>query len=102
MSAGSKQHTCPHCGEDGIGSWAKLTSVSFAPARCRYCQGLSYLHVVNGLMAMTFWIVVTWIFIGIALLANRSFFLIGSFPAGFLAVDRFMLQAPMRPVRTQR
>lgn len=98
MSDNSKQHGCPHCGEKGISNWAKLTSTSFAPACCRYCRKYSYLHVFNSLTAVTFWIVVTWILIGIAVMTNRSFFLIASFPAGFLAIDRFMLQAPMRPV----
>lgn len=32
---------CPHCGEKGVGSFAKLFSLPHAPAKCRICSGLS-------------------------------------------------------------
>lgn len=91
-------HTCPHCREQGISSWQKLTSVSFAPATCQHCNRHSYLHVVHGLVALTFWIVLTWVFIGIAWFSRSSFFLVGTFPAMYLAINKYMLGAPMRPV----
>lgn len=92
-------YQCPHCQEKGITSWQKLTSVSFAPATCQLCHKRSYLHVMHGLIALTFWIVLTWVFIGIAWMSRSSFFLIGTFPAMYLAVNRFMLGAPLYPIR---
>lgn len=93
-------YQCPHCQEPGISAWQKLTSVSFSPATCQVCNGRSYLHVIHGLIALTFWIVVTWIFIGLSYMSRSSFFLIGTFPAMFLAINKYMLGAPLYPIKT--
>lgn len=91
-------HACPHCHQKGISTLQKLCSVSFAPARCTLCQGLSYLHVIHGLYALIIWIMLTWVFIGVALFMRMSIFLLGTIPALFLAVDYYMLKAPLRCV----
>jgi hypothetical protein len=89
-------HTCPHCQQKGISTLQKLTSVSFAPAVCQLCSKPSYLHVLHGLYALIIWIMLTWVFIGVALFLKMSIFLIGTVPALFLAVDMYMLKAPLR------
>lgn len=91
-------HPCPHCGKEGISTLQKLCSVSFAPATCNQCSGLAYLHVVHGLKAMIMWVILTWVFISVALYTNMSIYLIGTIPAVFLAVDQYMLKAPMEAV----
>lgn len=91
-------YSCPHCKKDGIGTLQKLCSVSFAPAVCRLCGGRSYLHVSHGLYALTAWIILTWVFIGVALYMQMSIYLIGTIPALFLAVDKYMLKAPLQAV----
>jgi len=88
-------HQCPHCKQPGIGTMQKLMSVSFAPARCSLCHELSYLHIVHGLYALITWIMLTWVFIGIALYQHMSIYLIGTIPAFLLAVDSCMVKAPM-------
>ncbi len=89
-------HACPHCHQPGISTLNKLLSVSFAPATCAYCGRRSYLHIIHGLRAMIAWVLLTWVFIGVALWQSMSIYLIGTVPALFLAVDKFMLGAPMR------
>jgi hypothetical protein len=89
-------HLCPHCQQPGITTLHKLLSVSFAPATCSVCGGLSYLHIIHGLYALIAWIMLTWVFIGVALWQGMSIYLIGTVPALFLAIDKFMLSAPMR------
>jgi hypothetical protein len=91
-------YTCPHCNEPGISTWQKLFSVSFAPATCKLCQQQSYLHVVHGLYAMITWVILTWVFIGVALYEQKSIYLIGTFPSLFLAIDKCMLKAPMQGI----
>lgn len=91
-------HPCPHCQQEGISSLQKLCSVSFAPAVCRLCRQHSYLHIVHGLYALIMWIMLTWVFIGVALYQQMSIYLIGTVPAFFLAVDRYMLKAPLQRV----
>lgn len=89
-------HACPHCQQAGITTLAKLGSVSFAPATCQTCGRQAYLHIMHGLLALLVWIALTWVFIGVALWQGMSIYLIGTIPALLLAVDKFMLKAPMR------
>jgi len=88
-------HECPHCHEKQISSVQKVFSVSFSPAVCPVCHKPSNLHIVQGLMMLTAWIILTWIFIGLAIMAGMSFFLLGTIPAFIVCVDRFLLQAPL-------
>jgi hypothetical protein len=88
-------YPCPHCKQDGISTMNKLLSVSFAPATCQLCGRRAYLHIVHALRAMVAWVLLTWVFIGVALWQGMSIYLIGAIPAFFLAVDKFMLAAPM-------
>jgi hypothetical protein len=90
-------HECPHCKQPGISTLHKLLSVSFAPATCRQCGGRSYLHVIHGLYALIGWVMLTWVFIGVALWQGMSIYLIGTVPAFFFAVDKWMMNAPLRP-----
>ena len=89
-------HACPHCQKAGITTLAKLGSVSFAPATCHACGRQAYLHIMHALLALLVWIALTWVFIGVALWQGMSIYLIGTIPALLLAVDKFMLKAPMR------
>lgn len=89
-------HLCPHCHQPGIATMQKLLSVSFAPATCSLCGRRAYLHVVHGLHAMIAWVLLTWGFIGVALWQGMSIYLIGTVPAFFFAMDKWMLSAPMR------
>ena len=91
-------HKCPHCQQESITSLQKICSVSFAPARCAECHQLSYVHAIYGLFAMTTWIVITWVFIGLSYMSNSSFFLLGTIPAMILAVNKYLLDAPLRGV----
>lgn len=91
-------HPCPHCHQQGISSLQKICSVSFSPAVCQNCGKLSYLHILHGLYALIAWIILTWVFIGVALYYQMSIYLIGTIPALVLSVDRFMLKAPMRVI----
>lgn len=90
-------HTCPHCKEPGIRTSDKLVSVAFAPATCTLCGQRSYLHIIHALIALMMWIILTWIFIGLALYQQMSIYLIGTIPSFILAIDKGMLNAPMRP-----
>jgi hypothetical protein len=47
---------------------------------------------------MIFWVVVTWVFIGIAIFERMSIYLVGTIPALLIAVDKYMLNAPMQGI----
>ena len=93
-------HVCPHCQAESISSLQKVFSVSFAPVICPNCKGRSYVHVLYGLLAMTTWIVLTWLFIGLSYMSRSSIFLLGSVPAAVVAVNKFMINAPLVPIRS--
>lgn len=88
-------HECPHCRKESISSWQKVLSVTFLPAKCSQCRGESHIHVMYGLVALTSWIVLTWICIGLAYMTRQSIFLLGSIPALYFAVYKYLLRAPM-------
>lgn len=89
-------HICPHCHQPGVSSAEKVHSLLFKAARCQLCRKSSYLHYTHGLRAMIVWVLFSWVFIGVALYQNVWIFLIGTIPALFLAVDKFILTAPLR------
>ena len=88
--------SCPHCEEKTIGNWEKLWSITVSPVQCPACGRYSFLHAAHALKGLTFWVVVTWIFIALAWYSQQAFLLLGSVPAFYLAVNRFMLEAPMQ------
>ncbi|MEX2366715.1 MAG: hypothetical protein WD601_08925 [Pseudohongiellaceae bacterium] len=92
-------HKCPHCQQKVITTTQKLLSVNFGPAVCRNCQGLSHVHIINGLIALTLWIVLTWVFIGLTWMSRSSFFLLGTIPALILSVNKYLIEAPLLAVR---
>lgn len=91
-------HECPHCQHPGITSLQKLCSL-FTPAACRLCGRRSFLHLRQGLLAFITWVLLSWLFIGIALYQRQTLYLIGTIPALLLAVDKFMLRAPLHALR---
>jgi hypothetical protein len=91
-------HECPHCKHKTITSFQKLCSTSITPAVCPRCNGLSYLQLIYALRAVITWVILSWLFIGIALYQRMSIYLLGSIPALFLAVDKCMLNAPLRAI----
>lgn len=96
--AKAPMRTCPHCKEDTIGNWAKLWSVTVNPVQCPSCRQFSFLHAAHALKGLVFWIVVSWIFIGLSWFSQQVFLLIGTLPALFLAINYFMLDAPMEAI----
>lgn len=88
-------HECPHCHEKRISSYQKIFSVSFSPAICPHCHQPSHVHIVNGLITLTAWIILTWLFIGLAIMAKMSFFLLGTIPAMIVCVNKYLLKAPL-------
>lgn len=88
-------HECPHCHEKLITSYQKLFSVSFSPATCPRCGKESIVPIVHGLITLTAWIILTWVFIGLAILVGMSFFLLGTIPAFIFCVNRYLLTAPL-------
>lgn len=91
-------HSCPYCRHPGISSLQKLCSVFMVPVACGVCHKRSYLHYNHGVRAMVVWVVLTWVFIGIAIFQQMSIYLIGTLPALVFAVDRYMLKIPLEGV----
>ncbi len=91
-------HVCPHCLQPGVSSLDKVHSLLLRPARCQVCRKLCYLPYTHGLRAMIVWVIFSWIFIGVALYQDVWIYLVGTIPALFLAVDKFILSAPLRPL----
>ena len=46
-------------------------------------------------MSLTAWITLTWVFIGLSIMAGMSFFLLGTIPAFIVCIDKFILQSPL-------
>ena len=88
-------HACPHCHQPGVSSSQKLNSLFFAPAECQLCRKRSTLYYANGLRAMIAWVLLSWLFIGIALYQGIWLYMLGSVPALLFAVDKYLLNAPM-------
>ena len=44
---------------------------------------------------MVVWVVLTWIFIWIAIFQQTPIYLIGTFPALVFAIDRYILRVPL-------
>ncbi|MEY4642259.1 MAG: hypothetical protein RLZZ227_2253 [Pseudomonadota bacterium] len=91
-------HPCPHCSKPGISTVQKLGSVCFGPAVCALCSRRSAMPYVHGIRAMIFWVVVTWVFIGIAMFERMPIYLVGTIPAMLIAIDKYMLSAPMHSI----
>lgn len=91
-------HSCPYCRKPGISSLQKFCSVFTVPAACGVCSRRSYLHYNHGVRAMVVWVVLTWIFIGIAIFQQTPIYLIGTFPALVFAIDKYILRAPLEGV----
>jgi hypothetical protein len=89
-------HACPHCQKPEIGSMMKLsTLVLVRPLQCPGCGGLSYIPLRYGVFALFTWVILSWLFIMTALYFRSVFYLLGSIPAAILAVDKWMLRAPL-------
>lgn len=89
------KHECPHCHEKVISSYQKIFSVSFSPAICPHCKKQSNVPIVHGLITLTAWIILTWVFIGLSIMAEMSFFLLGTIPSLVVCIDKYLLKAPL-------
>lgn len=94
-------HECPYCHEKQISTYQKLFSVSFSPAICPVCHKESNVHIVHGLKALTAWMILTWLFIGLSIMAGMSFFLLGTIPAFIVCVEKYLVTAPLEPRETE-
>lgn len=92
-------HECPHCYQESISSLQKVIAVSPLQATCGICNRKSYIHILYGLVALTVWIVMTWMLIGLAYFFQMSFLLFGSVPSLIIAIDRYLIQAPLFKVQ---
>ncbi|MAM69910.1 MAG: hypothetical protein CMP91_02025 [Gammaproteobacteria bacterium] len=92
-------HECPHCKRESISSLQKILAISPIQATCTVCQQKSYIHIIYGLVALTVWIVMTWMLIGLAYWFQMSFLLFGTLPALVIAIDRYLIQAPLLKVQ---
>ena len=88
-------HECPHCKQESISTLQKLFAISPLQANCVACHQYSYIHITYALVALTVWIVMTWVLIGLAYLFQMSFLLLGTIPAMVIAVDRHLISAPL-------
>lgn len=92
-------HECPHCHQESISNLQKLLAISPMRARCKACQQYSYIYNTYALIALTVWIIMTWVLIALAYWFQMSFLLFGSIPAMVIAVDRYLLRAPLSKVQ---
>ncbi|MDG2176679.1 MAG: hypothetical protein P8M72_11200 [Gammaproteobacteria bacterium] len=88
-------HLCPHCHKEEISSYQKLFSVSFSPAVCPACNQESFVPIIQALIMLTVWTILTWVFIGLSIMSSMSFFLLGTIPAFIVCVDKYILKAPL-------
>jgi hypothetical protein len=91
-------HECPHCHQESISTLQKLLAISPLQVSCKACNQSSHINVVYALVALTVWIIMTWLLIALAYWFQMSFLLLGSFPAMVIAVDRYLIRAPLTKV----
>ncbi|MGA1740930.1 MAG: hypothetical protein ACO4AC_01995 [Pseudohongiellaceae bacterium] len=91
-------HTCPHCNQESISTRQKLLGIAPLLVSCNNCHQDSYIHIVYALVALTVWIIMTWMLIGLAYWFRMSFLLFGSIPAMVIAVDYCLVKAPLSKV----
>lgn len=89
-------HPCPHCQQATYSGLQKLCSLWVHPIACTACGEFAFLPVRNIIIALLVWTALTWVFIITALLMRNVFYLLGAIPAALLAVDKWILQAPLR------
>jgi hypothetical protein len=71
------------------------TIVLVRPLQCPHCKALSYVPLRYGVFALFTWVLLSWLFILTALYFRNVLYLLGSVPAGILAVDKWLLKAPL-------
>jgi len=92
-------HECPHCHQESISTLQKLLAISPMRVCCFACQQYSHIHNTYALVALTVWIVMTWLLIALAYWFQMSLLLLGSIPAMVIAVDRYLIKAPLSKVQ---
>lgn len=92
-------HKCPHCAQETISTFQKLLAISPLHVSCDGCHQKSHIHIMQALTAITFWIIMTWVLIGLAYWFQMSFLLFGSIPVLLIAVDRYLLKPPLLKVQ---
>lgn len=90
-------YPCPHCQHSGVSTLAKLCSAYFAAATCQHCGKHSLIPGRAGHKALILWILLTWVFIGVAMFQQMSIYMLGTIPAFILAIDKCMLSVPLQP-----
>ncbi len=93
-------HECPHCHQESISTLQKLLAISPLQVSCNSCKQSSHINTVYALVALTAWIIMTWLLIALAYWFQMSFLLLGSIPAMVIAVDRYLIRAPLTKVQT--
>ena len=92
-------HECPHCNQESISALQKLLAISPLQVSCNACHQYSHVHITYALIALTVWILMTWVLIALTYWFQMSFLLFGSIPAMIIAVDRYLVRAPLSKVQ---
>ena len=92
-------HECPHCKQASISTLQKLLAIAPLQVNCPACHQYSYVHVTYALVALTVWIIMTWVLIALSYWFQMSFLLFGAIPAMVIAVDRYLIRAPLSKVQ---
>lgn len=88
-------HECPHCKQASISTFKKLLAIAPLQVSCSDCRQYSYVHSTYALVALTVWIIMTWVLIALSYRFQMSFLLFGTVPAMIIAVDRHLIRAPL-------
>ncbi len=92
-------HECPHCKQESISTLQKLFAISPFQVNCASCNQYSHILGIYAFIALTAWIIMTWMLIGLAYMFQMSFLVLGTVPAMVIAVDRFLVNAPLYKVQ---
>lgn len=88
-------HPCPHCKQPTFSSARKALLLWMRPGLCSNCRKPAYLPIRNVVIAMLVWVVLCWLLIATAFYMRNALFLLGSIPAAMLAIDKWLVQAPL-------
>lgn len=88
-------HPCPHCTKPTFSTARKVLLLWLSPGLCSACHKPAFIPLRNVAIAMFVWVIFSWLLIATTFYMRNVLFLLGSIPAAMLAIDKWLVQAPL-------
>ncbi len=88
-------HPCPHCQQPTFSTARKVLLLWLGPGLCSACNKPAFIPLRNVAIAVFAWVVLSWLLIATTFYMRNVLFLLGSIPAAMLAIDLWLVRAPL-------